>query len=76
MRLLELLYGTGVETHLVMSKAAEMTLAYETDYNLKEVRALAVVSHPNSDIGATISSGRNTPCSADRMYQVSATRSA
>ncbi len=64
-RMLELLHGTGIETHLVMSKAAEMTLAYETDYKVKDVRALAGVNHPNSDIGATISSGsfplRETP---------------
>jgi flavin prenyltransferase len=76
-RMLELLQGTGVETHLVMSKAAEMTLAYETDYKLKEVRALAVVSHPNSDIGATISSGSFAtvgmvvaPCSIKTMSEI------
>src|ERR1700733_6979687 len=56
-RMLEILQGTDIETHLVMSKAAEMTLAYETDRTVKEIRALASISHPNSDIGATISSG-------------------
>ena len=50
----------GVETHLVMSKAAEMTLAYETDYKAKDVRELATVTHPIGDIGASISSGSSS----------------
>src|SRR5712671_1375138 len=44
-RMLELLRGTDIETHLVMSKSAEMTLAYETDLKPKEIRALAKVNH-------------------------------
>ncbi len=56
-RMLEMLRETGIETHLVMSKSAEMTLAYETDFKSKQVRALAAVNHANSDIGAAISSG-------------------
>ena len=56
-RMLELLRGSDIETHLVMSKSAELTLAYETDLKTKDIRALATVNHPNSDIGATISSG-------------------
>ena len=44
-RMLELLRGTGIETHLVMSKSAEMTMAYETDLKPKEVRELAGVIH-------------------------------
>src|SRR5258708_3072995 len=54
-RMLELLHATDIETHLVMSKSAELTLAYETDYKPKDIRALATVNHPNADIGATIS---------------------
>jgi 4-hydroxy-3-polyprenylbenzoate decarboxylase len=53
-RILELLHDTDIETHLVMSKSAEMTLAYETDLKPKEIRALAKVNHPNGDIGASI----------------------
>ena len=49
-RLLELLKATDIETHLVMSKSAEMTLVYETDYKPKDVRALASVNHPMADI--------------------------
>ena len=46
-----------VETHLVMTKAAEMTLAYETDLKVAQVRALANVCYPVADVGAPISSG-------------------
>ncbi|MDX1711826.1 MAG: UbiX family flavin prenyltransferase [Rhodovibrionaceae bacterium] len=56
-RMLEALRPLKVETHLVMSKSAEVTLAYETDLKVAEVRALADVAHPIADIGAAISSG-------------------
>jgi flavin prenyltransferase len=56
-RLLEMLRKAEIETHLVMSKSAEMTLVYETDLKPKDVRALASVNYPASDIGAAISSG-------------------
>jgi len=76
-RMLELLRETGIETHLVMSKSAELTLAYETDYKPKDVRALATVNHPNADIGATISSGSFqtigmvvAPCSIKTMSEI------
>jgi 4-hydroxy-3-polyprenylbenzoate decarboxylase len=76
-RMLELLRDSGIETHLVMSKSAELTLTYETDYKPKDVRALASVNHPNSDIGATISSGSFqtmgmvvAPCSIKTMSEI------
>ena len=56
-RLLELLRKAEVETHLVMSRSAEMTLAYETDIKPKDVRALASVHYAVTDVGAAISSG-------------------
>lgn len=56
-RLLEALKGSGVETHLVMSRSAEVTLAYETDLKVADVQALADYVHPFGDIGAPISSG-------------------
>jgi 4-hydroxy-3-polyprenylbenzoate decarboxylase len=56
-RMLEVLRDKDIETHLVMSKSAEMTLAYETDLKPKDVKALASVVHPIGDIGASISSG-------------------
>src|SRR5258708_3504126 len=76
-RMLELLRDTDIETHLVISRSAEMTLAYETDFTTKDVRALASVNHPNSDIGATISSGSFrtmgmvvAPCSIKTMSEI------
>lgn len=45
------------ETHLVMSRSARMTLAYETDLALEDVVTLADRSHPDSDLGAPIASG-------------------
>lgn len=56
-RVLEALRAAGVETHLVMSKAAELTLAYETDLKVRDVKALAAVVHNAADVGASISSG-------------------
>jgi 4-hydroxy-3-polyprenylbenzoate decarboxylase len=56
-RLLQLLRQLDVETHLVMSKSAQVTLAHESDLSVTEVRALADVVHSNSDIGASIASG-------------------
>jgi 4-hydroxy-3-polyprenylbenzoate decarboxylase len=76
-RLLEMLRDAEIETHLVMSKSAEMTLAYETDLKAKDVRALASVHYPNSDIGAAISSGSFptmgmviAPCSIRTMSEI------
>ncbi|MHA1536144.1 MAG: flavoprotein, partial [Alphaproteobacteria bacterium] len=51
-RMLEALRALPVESHLVISKAAEMTLAYETDLKAAQVRALADRSYPAGDIGA------------------------
>lgn len=56
-RALERLREAGVETHLVMTRAAKMTLAHETDLKVAEVEALASVVHRAEDIGASIASG-------------------
>ena len=56
-RLLQVLKNLGVETHLVMSKAAEVTLAHESDMKVSAVKVLAGVTYSNSDMGAAISSG-------------------
>ena len=53
-RLLEALRPLPVETHLVISKSAEVTLAYETSMKVAEVQALADVWYPPSDMGAAI----------------------
>ena len=76
-RALQLLQNSGIETHLVMSKSAEMTLAYETDLQLSAVRSLAWKHHPVSNIGASISSGSFPtmgmlilPCSLRTMSEI------
>ena len=76
-RLLEMLRKAEIETHLVMSRSAEMTLAYETDYKPKDVRALAAVNYSVTDIGAAISSGSFptigmivAPCSIRTMSEI------
>jgi len=76
-RMLELLKKTYIETHLVMSKSAEMTMVYETKFKPKDVRALAMVNHPAADIGASISSGSFAtmgmivvPCSIRTMSEI------
>lgn len=76
-RLLEVLRPLAVETHLVMSQSAEVTLAYETDIKVADVHALADVVHPVKDIGAAISSGSFAvygmiiaPCSIRSMSEI------
>ncbi len=57
-RLLQVLKtAPDVESHLVMSKAAERTIAYETEFTIAQIRGMADASYNIADIGATISSG-------------------
>jgi len=56
-RLLKMLRPMPVETHLVMTKAAEVTLAHETDLRVQDVRDLADEVHSVADLAAPISSG-------------------
>jgi flavin prenyltransferase len=56
-RTLELLKEAGVETHLIVSRAAEQTIASETDWAVADVKALASVCYEPGDIGARIASG-------------------
>lgn len=56
-RMLERLRELGIETHLVMTRAAKITLSHETDLKVADVEALASVVHPADDVGASISSG-------------------
>lgn len=57
-RLLEVLQELhDVETHLVMSTAAGITIGLETNYTIEEVMALADVTYRFKDIAARISSG-------------------
>jgi len=77
-RMLELLRDTPIETHLVISKSAEITVAYETEWKAADVKALADVVYPAADIGAAISSGSFktmgmvvAPCSIRSMGEIS-----
>ncbi len=56
-RLLEMLRGSGIETHLVISKWGARTLIHETDYTVEQVRDLAAQNYSLADQGAAISSG-------------------
>jgi flavin prenyltransferase len=76
-RMLEALLGLPVESHLVMSKSAEMTIAYETDLKPADVKAMADVVYPVGDIGAAISSGSFrtmgmviAPCSVRSLSEI------
>ena len=76
-RLLELLRALPVETHLVMSRSAEMTLALETDLKPADLRARADVVHAIGDLAAPISSGSFqtlgmilAPCSIRSMAEI------
>jgi 4-hydroxy-3-polyprenylbenzoate decarboxylase len=78
-RVLESLRASEVETHLVMSRSAEITLAYEMGIKVAEVHALADVVHPIQDIGASIASGSFktegmivAPCSIKSMSEIAA----
>ncbi|EEM08077.1 3-octaprenyl-4-hydroxybenzoate carboxy-lyase [Bacillus pseudomycoides] len=76
-RLLEVLRRLDIETHLIVSQSAQMTLNYETDMNIKELRELADVTYSHKDIGAAISSGSFqtmgmiiAPCSIKTLSQI------
>lgn len=56
-RLLQALQEFPVETHLVMTRTAEVTLAHETLLKVAEVQALAGHTHRSDDLAAAISSG-------------------
>lgn len=78
-RLLELLRAAGVETHLVMSNAAGITLAHEIGKPLSDVRALADRSYGQKDLSAPIASGSFrtagmiiAPCSVRTMSGIAA----
>jgi 4-hydroxy-3-polyprenylbenzoate decarboxylase len=69
-RLLQMLQGSGVETHLIMSNWGARTLIHETDYTVEQVERMATRHYPLGDQGAAISSGSFTtlgmviaPCS-------------
>jgi len=56
-KLLGILRELNIESHLIISKAANLTIATETDYSLQDIKNMADYSYNPSDIGACISSG-------------------
>jgi 4-hydroxy-3-polyprenylbenzoate decarboxylase len=56
-RLLEVLAKSNVETHLVITEAAQKTILMETDWTVEKVKSLAKVAYDIQDIGADIASG-------------------
>ena len=56
-RLLQVVQSLGIESHLVLSPAARVTIAQETNWKIGDVQALAAVHYNDQDIGAAIASG-------------------
>lgn len=76
-RVLDALRELGVESHLVVTRAALLTLSQETDLTPDELTAKADVIHRLNDVGATISSGSFrtlgmivAPCSVRTMSEI------
>ena len=76
-KLLELLAPLDIETHLVLSKAAQQVRAAETSYSNKEISALADVVHSYDDLACSISSGSYltlgmivAPCSMKTLAEI------
>lgn len=76
-RCLEALAHENVETHLVMSKAAEITLKYELDLSASDFESLATKKYKIGDIGAAPASGSFktdgmiiVPCSVKSMSEI------
>lgn len=56
-RLLEILKQQNIETHLVISEGAALTIKAETTYSIEAIKNLANYYYDDKDLGATISSG-------------------
>lgn len=76
-RVLDALKEMGIESHLVISRAALLTLSQETDLTPDDVTARASVVHKINDVGATIASGSFrtmgmiiAPCSVRTMGEI------
>ena len=76
-RALELLKPLPIETHLIMSKSAELTVHHELDQSVEDIRALADVWHPVRNVGASVASGSfrtrgmlMAPCSIRTLGEV------
>ena len=77
LRALDACRELGVESHLVLSKSAALTLSQETDLSVSQVNAKADVVHRAADVGASIASGSFrtlgmviAPCSVRTMSEI------
>jgi 4-hydroxy-3-polyprenylbenzoate decarboxylase len=77
-RILQTLADSEVETHLVMSESARLTLSSESSMSVKDMEALATEVHHIKNIGATIASGSFktmgmviAPCSIRSLSEIS-----
>ncbi|MCX7116841.1 MAG: UbiX family flavin prenyltransferase [Legionellales bacterium] len=76
-RLLQVLQKMPVETHLVVSKAAQLALSYETTMTMAELKSIATTYHRCNDIAAPIASGSFktmgmiiAPCSMNSLAEI------
>ena len=76
-RVLDALRELGVESHLVVTRAALLTLSQETDLSADDLLGRADVTHRLNDVGATIASGSFrtmgmivAPCSVRTMGEI------
>lgn len=76
-RVLDALRELGVESHLVVTRAALLTLSQETDLSADDLMGRADVTHRLNDVGATIASGSFrtmgmiiVPCSVRTMSEI------
>ena len=77
LRVLDACRDLGVESHLIMSRAAALTLSQETGLSVADVQARADVTHKVSDVGASVASGSFqtlgmivAPCSVRTMSEI------
>jgi len=77
LRVLDACRELGVETHLVLTKAAVLTIGQETELSVADVQARSDVSHRACDVGASIASGSFpalgmivAPCSVRTMSEI------
>jgi 4-hydroxy-3-polyprenylbenzoate decarboxylase len=76
-RVLDACRDLGVESHLIVSRAAALTLAQETQFSLADLAAKARITHKVGDVSASVASGSFptlgmiiAPCSVRTMSEI------
>jgi len=76
-RLLEVLKGKNIQTHLILTKWAQKCIAMETDYGLDQVKSLATIISDETNMAASVSSGTHKidgmiviPCSMKTLSSI------